>query len=164
MSGHVLAMRRPPIRKLVVVRSDPQHAFDVYARRIGEWWPLVPFSRGGERVVEVRVDERVGGTVAEVWDDGTSCAWGDVLAWEPGARFAMSWNITGTPTEVELDFTALGPAVTRVRLEHRGWERLTEAELGADCALPGGYLGGSFDRGWDAILQRYVVAAGGAAR
>ncbi len=31
------------------------------------------------------------------------------------------------------------PRLTRVAVEHRGWERLTAEELARDCALPGGY-------------------------
>jgi uncharacterized protein YndB with AHSA1/START domain len=73
-------------------------------------------------------------------------------AWDPPERFIMSWNITSPATEVELRFTALGPALTRVAVEHRGWEALSEEQLAEDCALPGGYAGGSFDRGWTQIL------------
>ena len=39
-------------------------------------------------------------------------------------RFSMTWNATGTPTIVELEFRSLGPARTEVLLEHRGWEAL----------------------------------------
>ena len=56
----------------------------------------------------------------------------------------MTWLVTGTATEVELTFTALGPALTQVAVEHRGWEALSDAQLSADCALHGGYAGGAF--------------------
>jgi hypothetical protein len=39
-------------------------------------------------------------------------------------------------------------------VEHRGWEALTEEQLGADCVLPGGYTGGSYAHGWALILGR----------
>ena len=45
-----------------------------------------------------------------------------------------------------------------VAVEHRGWEALTEEQLAADCALPGGYAGGSFDRGWARILGCLAAA------
>ena len=64
----------------------------------------------------------------------------------------------GTVTEVELTFTTLAPALTRVAVEHRGWEALSDAQLSAACALPGGYTGGAFDRGWAAILGRFAAA------
>lgn len=163
-SREVLLTQRPPITKTVVVRTDIGRAFDVFVRQLAAWWPFVPFSRGADRVRAVEVDEFVGGIVVEVWDDGTRRAWGDVLAWDPPNRFSMTWNITRPPTEVSLSFLPLGPGLTRVHLEHAGWERLSEAELGEDCALPGGYLGGSFETGWNQILGRYVEHVGGADR
>ena len=60
----------------------------------------------------------------------------------------MTWTMTPAPTEVELTFTALAHRLTRVAVEHRGWEALTEEQLGEDCALPGGYAGGSYAAGW----------------
>jgi hypothetical protein len=71
----------------------------------------------------------------------------------------MSWTMTRIATEVELRFTALGPALTRVAVEHRGWEALTEQQLSEACALPGGYAGGAFDRGWSRILACFAAAA-----
>jgi uncharacterized protein YndB with AHSA1/START domain len=151
----------PPIRQLIVVRQQLDRTFATFVRRIGEWWPLTPFSSGTSRVVRVEFEENVGGRVYEIWDDGTERDWGRVLEWQPPERFVMTWNITGEPTDVELRFTSLDDGTTRVDLEHRGWERLTEAQLGEDCALPGGYLGGSFTRGWATILDRFIAAAEG---
>jgi hypothetical protein len=39
-------------------------------------------------------------------------------------------------------------------VEHRGWEALTDAQAGEDCALPGGYTAGSYATGWALILGR----------
>jgi len=50
----------------------------------------------------------------------------------------MTWTGTPAPTEAEFTFAALGPALTRVTVEHRGWETLTDEQLAEDCALPGG--------------------------
>ena len=88
--------------------------------------------------------------------------WGEVLAWEPPGRFAMSWKMTPVPTEVELTFQALGPALTRVSVEHRGWEALSDEQIAEDCALPGGYANGSYVRGWAQILARLTAAVQGA--
>ena len=126
---------------------------------IDRWWPLRPFSMGEDKVAAVTFERRVGGRVYETWQDGTEREWGVVLDWAPPERFVMTWNASGTPTEVELRFTTEGAERTRVDLEHRGWEKLSEEQLRADCALPGGYLGGSFSRGWDVILQRLLDAA-----
>lgn len=154
----VVPLRRPPIRQSTVVASSAAHTFSVFTRRLAEWWPLTPFSYGGDRVRHVSVEERVGGDVSEVWDDGTTVSWGEVLEWAPPTALTMTWNITGTPTEVALRFVPLAPSLTRVDLEHRGWERLSDAELDRDCALPGGYNGGAFQTGWTEILGRLRTA------
>ena len=153
--GAVVAFARPPIQRSTVVAAERGRAFDVFVRRLADWWPLTPFSVGGDRVRTVVVEEGVGGKVTEVWDDGTERVWGDVLEWDEPASFVMTWNVTGTPTVVALRFAQVSDAVTKVDLEHRGWDKLTEAELGEDCAIPGGYRGGAFHQGWAEILGRF---------
>lgn len=159
VAGRVVQLRRPPVRQHTTVRSGLEHTFGVFVRRIGSWWPLRPYSAGKEHVRQVTVEERAGGRVFETWDDGTDVEWGTLLAWEPPTRFVMTWEMTSPPTEVELSFKPLGPALTRVEVEHRGWERLTEEQLRAACAMPGGYQGGAFTTGWAAILKCFAEAA-----
>jgi hypothetical protein len=154
----VTSLRRPPVHASTLVRSDAAHTFDTFVRTIGAWWPVEPFSAGRDRVRDVTFEPGVGGRVYETWDDGSTADWGDVLAWEPPARFVMSWRGTPAVTEVELAFVALGPYLTRVTVEHRGWEALSDAQLAEDCALPGGYNGGAYDTGWRAILDGFTAA------
>jgi len=161
--GTVTALRRPPVRQSVLVRSDRQHTFDTFVDTIGIWWPVTPFSAGKDQVRDVTFERRHGGRVFETWRDGTEVDWGEVLVWEPPGRFVMTWNVAGAVTEVELTFTAVGPALTRVAVEHRGWELLADAQLAEDCALPGGYLGGAYREGWERILGRFAAAIGGQA-
>ncbi len=157
---HVATLRRPPVRQSTTVRSDVRHTFDVFVRTMGIWWPVDPFSAGKVRVRDITVQPRAGGRVYETWDDGTEVDWGELLAWEPPARFVMTWTGTPVPTEVELSFAALGPALTRVTVEHRGWEALTDEQLAQDCALPGGYASGAYSSGWTRILDRFAAAPG----
>lgn len=159
--GTVTALRRPPVRQSVVVRSDRGHTFDTFVKTIGIWWPVTPFSAGKDRVRDVTFERFEGGRVYETWQDGTEIDWGNVLVWAPPERFAMTWNMTPVVTEVELTFAVLGPLLTKVAVEHRGWEQLTEEQLAKDCALPGGYLGGSYNEGWARILTCFVEASGG---
>ena len=73
-------------------------------------------------------EEQVGGRIYERHADGGEGEWGRVLAWEPPARFVMSWypgNDDSKATELEVRFTAEGDG-TRVDLEHRGWEILAD--------------------------------------
>ena len=158
----VTALRRPPVRQSTLVRASARHTFDTFVTTIGAWWPVQPFSAGKGRVRDVTVEQRQGGRVYETWDDGTEIDWGTLLTWQPPERFTMTWTGTPATTEVELTFTALGPALTRVTVEHRGWEALTEEQLATDCALPGGYSSGASPkagrRSWPAWPRRLPTA------
>ncbi len=90
----------------------------------------------------------------ETWDDGTEVDWGTVTDWQPSGRFTMTWTFTPADTEVEFTFTALGPRLTRAEVKHRGWEALSDEQVAADCALPGGYGAGAYSTGWSMILNR----------
>jgi uncharacterized protein YndB with AHSA1/START domain len=158
MASAVTRLRKPPIHAATLVRSDAAHTFDTFVRTIGAWWPVEPFSGGRDHVRDVTLEPKVGGLVYETWDDGRTVEWGEILAWEPPARFVMSWRGTPAVTEVELTFTTLGPNLTRVSVEHRGWDALSEAQLSEDCALPGGYNGGAYDAGWRRILDAFAVS------
>ncbi len=154
----VTPLRRPPVRQSVMVRAPLRHTFEVFVRTIGIWWPVQPFSSGKDRVRDITLEQREGGRVYETWADGTEVTWGELRAWAPPDRFVMTWQGTPAQTEVELSFTALGPELTRVAVEHRGWEALTEEELGEDCALPGGYNSGAYAAGWARILGCFAAA------
>lgn len=155
-SHDTTVLSRPPVRQSTIVRRDVDSTFEAFVRMIGAWWPVEPLSIGRARVRDLTVDPRLGGSVYETWDDGTTVDWGEVVAWEPPGRFVMSWVHTPAPTEVELAFTALGPGLTRVTVEHRGWEHLTEEQLGEDCAAPGGYRSGAYSTGWQLALERFA--------
>jgi hypothetical protein len=154
MGDDVSPLRRPPIRQSTLVRSDREHTFEVFVRDIGVWWPTRRHSLGQERVTTVTIERQRGGRVYETWDDGTRADWGEVIAWDPPERFGMTWTITAAVTEVELTFTVLAPALTRVALEHRGWERLTEEQMAAVTSASGGY-----EAGWKQILEIFKAAA-----
>jgi uncharacterized protein YndB with AHSA1/START domain len=133
------------VRKTVVVACPPERAFEVFTREIGTWWPLHTDSIGRDKIIEVIFEEEVGGRVFERHSDGGEGEWGRVLAWEPPARFAMSWypgEDDTRATELEVRFAADGEG-TRVELEHRGWEILAaESKEYRD----------NYDSGWDTVL------------
>ncbi|MEU4689571.1 SRPBCC domain-containing protein [Actinoplanes sp. NPDC023714] len=133
------------IKQATIVRSGRAHTFDVFVRDIGAWWPTRPFSLGHEKVVAVTFEQRLGGRVYETWADGTEVPWGEVIAWQPPSRFTLTWTVLTALTVVEVVFTELGPALTRVALEHRGWEKLS-------TDVPGGYRAG-----WKQILDTFTT-------
>ena len=141
-----------PIRRSVIVRSDVGHTFAVFVRDIGLWWPTGTHSVGGEQVATVRLEEHVGGRLYERWHDGTERAWAHVVRWEPPEVFALAWDLQ-PETEVELRFRSLGPALTRVDLEHRGWERLRKAD---------GEIVRGYHAGWPQVLAAFTARLGGA--
>jgi uncharacterized protein YndB with AHSA1/START domain len=143
-----------PVHKTLVVACAPERAFAVFTHELGTWWPLGTHSIGGDKVVEVVFEEHVGGRIYERHEDGGEGEWGRVLAWDPPARFAMTWypgNDAGRATELEVRFAAEG-AGTRVDLEHRGWEILAEH---AQEHRTG------YDSGWGQVLEHYTRRLGG---
>ena len=72
----------------------------------------------------------------------------------------MTWNMTSVVTEVELTFAVLGPALTRSASSTRVGAA-DRGRLARDLALPGGYSGGAYSRGWTTILDRLAAAVTG---
>ena len=147
-----VSMSTGPIRRSTIVRSDQTHTFDVFVRKLGEWWPLQPYSLGEDQVDGVTFTPHLGGRIYETRADWSTATWGHVLVWEPPERFAMSWEVFAGGTEVEVCFRSLGLSLTSVELEHRGCERLSEQEL-RDAV-------NAYGAGWSAILAAFATAAG----
>ena len=137
-----------PVHKTMVVACSPERAFEVFTRELGTWWPLGMYSIGGDRITEVVFEEQVGGRIFERHDDGGEGEWGRVLAWDPPARFVMSWypgKDDSKATELEVRFTAEGSG-TRVDLEHRGWEIFADE---------GQQTRDNYDNGWPTVLGHF---------
>lgn len=106
------------------VRAAPEHAFDVWTRRAGLWWPRSHTLSGDPE--SITFEPRPGGRVFERAANGVEHEWGEVLDWAPPSRVRYLWHLffdRSDATEVELTFTSV-PEGTHVRLEHRGWDRL----------------------------------------
>ena len=120
-----------PVRKSVIVKAGPAHAFKVFTTGIDSWWPR-SHHIGKSPMKRVIVEPQAGGRCYTEQDDGTDCDWGSVLEWDPPRRFVMAWQITGAwgfepdvakSSEVEVRFTPIADGMTRVDLEHRHLER-----------------------------------------
>ena len=126
------------VRSEVLVPADPARAFDVFTAGFDRWWPRT-HRIGAAEMERAVLEPGVGGRWYERGVDGSECAWGAVLAWEPGARIVLSWAIDGNwqvdtdpehaaTVTVTFEPAALadGRAGTRVVLVHDGFERVLE--------------------------------------
>ena len=140
-----------PVVKSLHVACTPEHAFEVFTRGIGSWWPLETHALHPGEVGEVVWEEHEGGEVYEVSTGGERAHWATVLAWAPPTGLTIAWKVdpdAPAATEVEVRFAAEAGG-TRVELEHRHWER-----LGATAATTRAGYGG--DGGWEMVLDRFA--------
>lgn len=118
-------IRPAPIRRSIVVGAPPDFAFEVFAERMGSWWPATHHI-GAAPPRDVVVEPRPGGRWYEIGEDGAQCDWGRVLAWEPPSRILLAWHVNANfefdanlNSTVEIRFTAeQGGTKTRVDLKH----------------------------------------------
>ncbi|HMI88611.1 MAG TPA: SRPBCC family protein [Polyangiaceae bacterium] len=118
------------VRKVMSVKAPPDIAWRVFTEKMGTWWPLGHYKIGKANAVDAVLEPRVGGRWYERGEDGSTCDWGRVLAWEPHTRLVLTWDISADwqydpklNTEIEVRFIADGKDATRVILEHRKLDR-----------------------------------------
>jgi uncharacterized protein YndB with AHSA1/START domain len=149
-----------PVSKTIHVRGTVEHAFEVFTAGIDRWWPR-EHHIGKSPMTRMIVEPRAGGRCYSEHQDGTDCAWGSVLAWEPPRRIVLAWQITttwtyepdlGRSSEVEIRFTPEAGGMTRVDLEHRHLER-----HGPDADTM--RAGVDSPNGWGGLLARFVAEA-----
>ena len=140
-----------PLRTTFDVACSVEHAFTTWTARIDTWWPADHTASGAPDVVVVLETAR-GGRIYERTPTGVEHEWGEVTVWEPPTRLGYLWHLRrdrADATEVEIRFVDTGGAITRIEIEHRGWER-----LGA-----GGQDWRDRNRaGWDTLLPHYRAA------
>ena len=154
MTEQVVDLR---VRKTITVEVSPERAFAVFTEEIGSWWPLEGKSIGAAKAETAIIEPRVGGRWFEQGEDGSTCDWGRVLAYEPPERIALAWQISSDwrhdpeiSSEVEVRFIAEGEERTRVELEHRG----LAAAYGDQAAQMYDIL--DSPTGWGEILDAFV--------
>ncbi len=114
-----------PLSISFTVRCSVEHAFDVWARRIGLWWPR-GHSVSGDPALAVVLEPRVGGRIYERTGSGVEHEWGSITAWDPPHRITYLWHLRADradATEVTVTF-APGGESTIVTIVHAGWEHL----------------------------------------
>jgi uncharacterized protein YndB with AHSA1/START domain len=118
------------VRKAIDVQAAQETAWRVFTQKMGTWWPLAYYKIGKSNALDAIIEPHVGGRWYELGEDGSTCDWGTVLAWEPCSRLLLSWDVNadwqydpGLKTEIEVRFIARGNSATRVELEHRRLDR-----------------------------------------
>ncbi|GAA2079373.1 hypothetical protein GCM10009780_15600 [Actinomadura alba] len=147
-----------PIRHALMIEADQERTFHMFVRRLAAWWPMETRAiTSGTDMDELRVEEWVGGRIYQVHDLGGEHDWGHVTSWNPPDSFSFTWKIVPDPefTEVDLHFRRLGPVLTRVVVEHHGWERMSTALLDRYTKYAGG---------WQAALRRFAAMFEGGPR
>ena len=117
-----------PIVLTVDLALEPARAFDAFAGRFADWWPVATHSLSRSTATRCSLDPRTGGRAEELEPGGVRHLWGEILAIEPGRRVRFSWHPGREPESaqwVDVDFSP-GPAGSRVTLTHGGWEALGE--------------------------------------
>ena len=144
----------PPVQKTVTVPLTTAAAFDLFVRRLHEWWPLAARSVSLDNAASCHVEAHLGGRLYERSRDGREEIWGRFTVFEDGTRVVFAWHpgiAETSATEVEINFSAVGSS-TRIVIEHRHWER-----LGPRASLVRGIM----DAGWPGVLARYQACARG---
>ncbi|MDE1897975.1 MAG: SRPBCC family protein [Xanthomonadaceae bacterium] len=152
-------IRMAPVHKTLVVDAPPHQAFEVFTAGIDRWWPKSK-GIGATPIRKSVIEPFVGGRWYTEHEDGTEAVIGHVLVWQPGERFAVTWEISAAwkpdarvalASEVEVRFLAEADGRTRVELEHRNFER-----MGADA---GETMRKGVDGGWPTILELFAKEA-----
>ena len=118
-----------PVRKTLQVKASQTRAFEVFTAGFGRWWPASHSIAKSPQKAAI-IEPRLGGRWYERGEDGSTCDWGRVLAWQPHDRLVLSWDVTADwqydpdlQTEIEIRFIPDGEGRTRVELEHRRLDR-----------------------------------------
>ena len=90
------------VRKVMTVQAPQAVAWRVFTEQMGTWWPLAYYKIGKANAVDAVIEPRVGGRWYERGDDGSTCQWGSVLAWEPHSRLVLSWISAPTGSLIQL--------------------------------------------------------------
>ena len=89
----------PPVRRIITVPLSRAEAFDLFVRRLPEWWPLETRSVGLENAVSCHVEACLGGRLFERSRSGEESCWGTFLAFAEPERVVFTWH-PGAPASI----------------------------------------------------------------
>ncbi len=144
------------VRRTITVAVPQQRAFEVFTADFGSWWPK-DYHIGQAAMADFILEPKAGGRWYELGVDGTQCDTGRIIAYEPPQRVVLAWQLNeqwqydpdpSHASEVEVRFIAEGPDLTRVELEHRGFDR-------HGAAADGVRAGVDAPSGWTHVLELF---------
>lgn len=144
------------VRREIVVPVPAERAFAVFTEGMTSWWPP-EHHIGSAPIEEIVIEPHEGGRWYTRHTDGSETSTGHVVAWEPGERLVITWQIgadwkyhVDLVTTIEVRFVAEAPDRTRVTLEHRDLEA-----YGADAEK----MRETFEEpgAWEATLTAYAA-------
>lgn len=131
------------IHKSIILHRSPERAFELFTRRISEWWPKT------HRLTKDPESELFLEESGRFWErsrDGREMDLGRVVKWEPPHRLTLDFYLgtsAAQPTLVDVTFRPKGLG-TRVTVQHR--PKPESAEVWESRAL-------IFDRSWESVLD-----------
>jgi len=146
------------VRREIVVPVSAERAFTVFTADMTSWWPS-DHHIGSAPIEEIVIEPHEGGRWFTRHTDGSETSTGRVVAWEPGERFAVTWQIgadwkyhVDLVTTIEVRFVAEASDRTRVVLEHRDLDAYGQdaAKMRDVFEQPGA---------WNATLSAFAAAA-----
>jgi hypothetical protein len=112
-----------PIVHELSLGVTPEEAFDLYVRRIGEWWSPV-YTANPETVTDVTIEPWIGGRIYTTLSDMGELDWGIVQVCMPPDQLVHSFWLAHPrtyPSLVSIEFAARDDDGTTLRLVHGGW-------------------------------------------
>ena len=147
------------VNAAVRVEVSAEPAFEVFVDELASWWPR-EYTWSQDVLEDIGIEPHEGGLCFERGPQGFRCDWGRVLIWDPPRRLVLGWQISprrepepdpAKASEVEVRFDREEGGVTRVRLEHRDFDRHGEGSAGYAQML-------AAPAGWPFLLDRFSAA------
>ena len=128
----------------VVVSASPEAAYEAWAGRIGDWWPLSRHSVYKTNNAVALIDDEI----VETSSTGETSVWGRILEANPPDNLSFTWHPGRGPeaaSTVAVDFVPISEGRTLVRLTHSGWEIFDEPAAARD----------EYRNGWPTVLAGF---------